>query len=75
VEKEAINGVLMIEYLAMIATWVDENDFACEPLATAFRRPNSSFDISYGQLKLTPFWDALRGEPCFEKIVNSLAPK
>jgi hypothetical protein len=26
-------------------------------------------------LKLLPFWDPLRGEPCFEKIVASLAPK
>ena len=32
-------------------------------------------DLSYGELKLMPFWDPLRGEPCFEKIVNSLAPK
>jgi hypothetical protein len=31
--------------------------------------------VSYGELKLMPWWDALRGEPCFEKIVNSLAPK
>jgi hypothetical protein len=26
-------------------------------------------------LKLMPFWDPLRGEPCFEKIVASLAPQ
>jgi hypothetical protein len=32
-------------------------------------------DLSYGELKLMPFWDPLRGEPCFEKIVSSLAPK
>jgi hypothetical protein len=32
-------------------------------------------DLSYGELKLTPWWDPLRGEPCFEKIVASLAPK
>ena len=36
--------------------------------------PASSFD-SYGALKLLPYWDPLRGEPCFEKIVASLAPK
>jgi hypothetical protein len=29
----------------------------------------------YGQLKLMPFWDPLRGDPRFEKIVASLAPK
>jgi hypothetical protein len=26
-------------------------------------------------LKLHPFWDPLRGDPRFEKIVASLAPK
>jgi hypothetical protein len=28
----------------------------------------------YGQLKQLPFWDPLRGDPRFEKIVASLAP-
>jgi hypothetical protein len=31
--------------------------------------------LSYGALKLNPFWDPLRGDPHFEKIVASLAPK
>jgi hypothetical protein len=31
--------------------------------------------LSYGALKLLPFWDPLRGDPRFEKIVQSLAPK
>jgi len=31
--------------------------------------------LSYGALKLLPFWDPLRGDPRFEKIVESLAPK
>jgi serine/threonine protein kinase/Flp pilus assembly protein TadD len=72
VEKDAINGPHMIEYLAMIAAWVGDKDLACEQLATAVRRPS---DFGYGELKLLPFWDPLRGEPCFEKIVTSLAPK
>src|SRR5262249_24961050 len=29
--------------------------------------------VSYGDLKLLPWWDPLRGDPCFEKIVASLA--
>jgi serine/threonine protein kinase/Flp pilus assembly protein TadD len=71
VEKDAINGPLMIEYSAMIAAWVGEKDLACEQLATAIRYPSS---LSYGQLKLLPFWDPLRGDPRFEKVVASLAP-
>ncbi len=72
VEKDAINGPLMIAYLAMIAAWVGDKDLACKQLAIAIRPPST---VSYGQLKLLPFWDPLRGDPCFEKIVASLAPK
>jgi serine/threonine protein kinase/tetratricopeptide (TPR) repeat protein len=75
VEKDPINGTVMIEYLAMIAAWVGEKDLACEQLAAAVRSPTTGLDLSYGQLKLMPFWDPLRGEPCFEKVVASLAPK
>jgi len=71
-EKDAINGPLMIEYLAMIAGWVGGKDLACEQLPIAIRPPSP---ISYGQLKLLPFWDPLRGDPRFEQIVASLAPK
>jgi TolB-like protein/Tfp pilus assembly protein PilF len=72
VEKDAINGPLMIEYLAMIAAWVGDKDLACEQLATVVRPPST---VSYGKLKLLPFWDSLRGDPRFDKIVASLAPK
>jgi TolB-like protein/Tfp pilus assembly protein PilF/predicted Ser/Thr protein kinase len=72
VEKDAINGTRMIEYFAIIAAWVGDNDLACEQLATAIRYPNR---LSYGQLKLLPWWDSLRGDPRFQKIVASLAPK
>jgi TolB-like protein/Tfp pilus assembly protein PilF len=71
-EKEAISGPSMIQYLAMIAAWVGDKDVACEQLAIAVRPPST---VSYGQLKLLPYWDPLRGDPRFEKIVASLAPK
>jgi serine/threonine protein kinase/Tfp pilus assembly protein PilF len=75
VQKDPINGMVMIKYLAMIAAWVGEKDLACEQLATAVRCPTSGGDLSYGELKLMPFWDSLRGDPRFEKIVASLAPR
>ena len=75
VGKDPFNGMLMIKYLAMIAAWVGEKDLACEQLVTAVRSPAGGLDLSYGELKLMPFWDPLRGDPCFEKIVASLAPK
>ena len=72
VEKDEINGPRMITYFAIIAAWVGDKDLACEQLAIAIRFPSSP---SYGELKLLPFWDPLRGDPRFEKIVASLAPK
>jgi serine/threonine-protein kinase len=72
VEQDAINGTRMICYLAMIAAWVGDKDLACEQLAIAIRPPTP---ITYGQLKLLPFWDPLRGDPRFEKILASLAPR
>jgi serine/threonine-protein kinase len=73
-EKDALAGSEMIRFLAMIAAWVGEKNLACEQLAIAIRFPDHPA-LSYGQLKLLPWWDPLRGEPCFEQIVASLAPK
>jgi TolB-like protein/Tfp pilus assembly protein PilF len=72
ITKDALNGSGIFLYFAMIAAWTGERDLACEQLAEAMKH---SRELSYGQLKLLPFWDPLRGEPCFEKIVVSLAPK
>ena len=72
VEKDPINGIAMVKYLAMIAAWIGDKNLACEQLEVAIRPPSR---LTYGQLKLLPFWDPLRGDPRFEKIVASLAPK
>ena len=74
VAKDSINGPLMVQYAAIIAAWVGEKDFACDRLASV--APTTGIGPgSYGQLKLMPYWDPLRGDPRFEKIVASLAPK
>ena len=70
--KDSLNGPDMIQYFAVMAAWVGEKDLACEQLASAVRYGGG---LSYGRLKLHPFWDPLRGDPRFEKIVASLAPK
>ena len=67
VQKDAIGGIAMIKYLAMIAAWVGDNDLAFEQLAIATRSPS---DLSYGQLKLLPFWDPLRDDQRFERLVE-----
>jgi len=72
VEKDAIYGIGMVKYFAMIAAWAGDKDLACKQLAIAIRPPSR---LTYGELKLLPFWDPLRGDPRFEQIVASLAPK
>ena len=70
-DKDSINGALAIEYLAVIYAWTGETEQALDQLKHAATIPS---DVSYGQLRLHPFWDSLRGDPRFEKIVASLAP-
>ncbi|HEY3660777.1 MAG TPA: hypothetical protein VGK91_06080, partial [Candidatus Udaeobacter sp.] len=72
IERDAIRGKAMVRYLAKIAAWVGDNDLACEQLAIATQVPSG---VTYGQLKLMPWWDPLRNDPRFDKIVASLAPK
>jgi TolB-like protein/class 3 adenylate cyclase/Flp pilus assembly protein TadD len=71
-EKEAINGPMIITRLATIYAWVGEKDLAIQELERGLRYPNPT---GYGQLKLFAQWDPLRGDPRFENIVASLAPK
>jgi TolB-like protein/class 3 adenylate cyclase len=72
VQKDALNGADMIHYSGIVAAWVGDKDLAFENLSKAAQMP--SF-FSYGRLKLLPWYDPLRGDPRFEKIVASLAPK
>jgi TolB-like protein/class 3 adenylate cyclase/Tfp pilus assembly protein PilF len=72
VSKNAIEGALLIKYLAAIYAWTGDKDRALKRLDKAAHLPSY---LSYGQLRLHPIWDPLRGDPRFEKIVASLAPK
>jgi len=75
VERDSINGSQMLVYFAIIAAWAGEKDTALQYLAANGQSPGGFAVASYGALKLLPFWDPLRGDPRFEKIVASLAPK
>ncbi len=72
VEKDALNGADIVYYSAVVAAWVGDKERACRELSRALQLPTL---VSYGQLKLLPWWDPLRGDPRFEEIVASLAPK
>jgi tetratricopeptide (TPR) repeat protein len=74
-EKDLANGSRVLQYLAITAAWAGEKELALQQLEAGLRAPVASVVLSYGALKLHPFWDPLRGDPRFEKIVASLAPK
>jgi tetratricopeptide (TPR) repeat protein len=66
VAKDRSQGANMIQYFAVIAAWVGEKDLAFEQLEKAVQLPSYTI-TTYGQLKLHPYRDPLRGDPRFEK--------
>jgi tetratricopeptide (TPR) repeat protein len=72
ITKDAVVGVDLITKLARIYALTGEKDLALEQLDRVSKLP---YGPSYCQLRLDPEWDSLRGDPRFEKIVASLAPK
>ena len=73
VSKNAIEGAMLVRYLAVIYAWVGDKDRAIQRLAETTYLPGSH--TSYGYLRLHPLWDPLRGDPRFEAIVSSLGPR
>jgi TolB-like protein/class 3 adenylate cyclase/Tfp pilus assembly protein PilF len=74
-EKDVNNGSLVLQYFAITAAWAGDKELALQQLEAGLRAPVASLMLSYGALKLFPVWDPLRGDPRFEQIVASLAPK
>ena len=70
--KNALGGADVLYGFAMICAWTGESNLAIEQLEKLSKIPAGP---SYGNLRLDPAWDSLRGDPRFEKIVASLAPK
>jgi TolB-like protein/tetratricopeptide (TPR) repeat protein len=78
VQVDALNVGGLAYLRARIAVYAGDKDSAIEQLATAAHNPvpgGPGYSATYGDLKLNPVWDPLRGDPRFEKIVASLAPK
>jgi len=70
VEKDVIHGSLVLQYFAITAAWAGDKELALQQLEAGLRAPTASDLLSYGALKLLPFWDPLRGDPRFEKLVE-----
>lgn len=72
VSKDTLDGPSYVINLAMIYAWVGETDLAITQLESTAAAPCG---ITYGEIKLYPMWDSLRGNPRFEAIAASLAPR
>jgi tetratricopeptide (TPR) repeat protein len=75
VEKDSYDAQLLMAYFALIAAWAGEKDLALQQLRDVAPTPSAALIASYGFLKLSPFWDPLRGDPRFEQIVAFFALK
>jgi len=74
-EKDVNSASRVLQYFAITAAWAGDKELALQQLEAGLHAPAASQMLSYGALKLHPLWDPLRGDPRFEKIVASLAPK
>ncbi|PYI74685.1 MAG: hypothetical protein DMF04_12245, partial [Verrucomicrobia bacterium] len=71
--KDAMAAIFLPGIMARIAVIAGDKELALQELERLAQM--SGNPISYGSLKFSPEWDSLRGDPRFEKIVASLAPK
>ena len=72
VSKDIYDGALVLEGLAQVYTWTGDRDRAIQVVQKLLTMPGYT---NYGRLKLHPLWAPLRGDPRFDRLVASLAPK
>jgi serine/threonine protein kinase/Tfp pilus assembly protein PilF len=65
-EKDPLTHAELRKDLAVVYAWTGEKESAFKELETLLQMPAP---ISYGQLRLYPYWDPLRGDPRFDKLV------
>jgi tetratricopeptide (TPR) repeat protein len=71
ISKDALSGARIGDYRAITYALAGDRKRAIEQLSNATQRPGG---LNYGELRLHPYFDTLRGNPDFERIVSALAP-
>jgi serine/threonine protein kinase/tetratricopeptide (TPR) repeat protein len=72
IAKDSLDGADVLYFYAVICAWTGEHDLANEQLETLAKIPGG---VTYGDVRLNSDWQSLSGDPRFEKIVASLAPR
>ena len=67
ITKDAMAGAEILRNLAITYAWADEKGLAIKQLEELLPLYGP---ISYGQLRLHPWWDPLRDDPRFERLVS-----
>jgi TolB-like protein/Tfp pilus assembly protein PilF len=67
VTRDAMTGAELLRNLAIIYSWAGEKELAIKQLEELLPLYGP---ISYGQLRLHPWWDPLRDDPRFDTIVE-----
>ena len=65
-EKDPLTYAELLKNLAIVYAWTGQNEAALGELNGLLQIPGP---ISYGELRLHPYWDPLRSDPRFEKLV------
>jgi TolB-like protein len=66
ISRDVFDGPGIVMNLAVVYAWTNEADLAFEKLGPLTKTP---FGIFYGQLKRDPYWDPLRKDPRFDKLL------
>jgi TolB-like protein/predicted Zn-dependent protease len=71
ISKDAIDGPNISINLALVYAWTDEADLAFQHLNALVKVP---YGLFYNYVKLAPYFDPLRKDPRFDKLLAELAP-
>jgi hypothetical protein len=72
ISKDPVDGPYPELNLAAVYALTNELDLAFEMLSSLTKVPNGLY---YGPLKREPYWDSLRKDPRFDKLLAELAPR
>ncbi|PYK55261.1 MAG: hypothetical protein DME48_05340 [Verrucomicrobia bacterium] len=75
VEKDALDGPVVIETLAQVAARLGEPDRAISALRRVISTPSRTQPpLTPALLRLDPMWDPLRGDPRFQELCKDKQP-